>query len=414
MGQTNMDSPQAGPPLLNFDVLRQVCNYLINVSDVLSFAVTCSSLTEDAFRRRLSMSPINLSNDESIKIFHTFIFSNELARAPYIYGLKLPGPYDFGVQIRDHPFIDDRLVALLRAAVRIQYLYFPTSTSDSVFASVVEVTTLRELHAICNSFQSNFPVNLTALRSPIRSLFMGGVKPITGNISASQLHRDLCHFAPTLEALELDHFELDLIPSSITTQFTAVRSLKVNDFVFDFNALAVLLRLFPNLDTTLDLGLFAANLAEEDYPTLRERCKEAQTAHAWPGLDRLSCDAVMAFVLALRCPVRRMDIQMTHLKYFDIDENRYLVDALHHNCPTHLHLSLSFTYGLSVLDGLLPFEVAHRLTHLVIVADFDTGRIKWGARPNRKVFPWNRFFVRKQLNPARNLFLTPHLNRRAG
>ncbi|KAM5538323.1 hypothetical protein V8D89_007925 [Ganoderma adspersum] len=358
------------------------------------------------------MSPITLSNGESVRIFHTFIFSNELARAPYIYGLKLPGPYDFRGRFGDHSLfqiMDDHLVALLRAAVCIQYLYFPTSTSDSIFASVAELTTLRELHAICNSFQRNFPFNLTAFRSPIRSLFIKEINPIVGNISGGVLHRELSHFAPTLEALALEllhYFELNIMPSSITTQFTAVRSLKFNDFIFGFDSLAVLLRLFPNLDNTLDLGRFAANPGEEDYPALRERSKEAQRAHAWPCLDRLACDAVMAFVLALQCPVRRMDIEMTHLlPYYDIDAKRYLVDALHHNCPTHLHLSLSFRYGLSVLDGLLPFEAAHRLTHLVIIADFNTGRIKWGARPKRKEIPWNRFFGRV-INSVKHLRLT--------
>ena len=77
----------------DFDILRAVCNYLGNASDVLSFALTCSSLTEDAFRKRLSMSPVTLSTAASVRIFYTFIFSNEPARAPCIYGLRLLVPF---------------------------------------------------------------------------------------------------------------------------------------------------------------------------------------------------------------------------------------------------------------------------------------------------------------------------------
>ena len=60
---------EKGQPRLNFDTLRLICNSLTNVSDVLSFALTCSTLKNDAFQRRLQMAPIILSNPEAVDKF---------------------------------------------------------------------------------------------------------------------------------------------------------------------------------------------------------------------------------------------------------------------------------------------------------------------------------------------------------
>ena len=381
-----------GQPRLNFDVPRLVCNYLVDVSDILSFALTCSTLTEDAFRRRLSMSPVALLNAESVHSFHTFIFSNKTSRAPYICGLKIPGPYTFEVQVVAPSVIDDCLVALLEAAVRIQYLHFPTSINDPVFDAVMKLTTLRELHAVSEVYQGPLRCRLPTLRSPLRSLCIEESDVMGDNISASLLHRYLSHFAPTLEALDLDFFELDILPSSIATQFPAVRSLKfrANFISFDFHPMAILLRLFPNLNDTLVLGPFTILFTEDEFLALRARSEEEQKAHAWSGLDRLVCDAEWAFVYAIQCPIHRMDIRVpqSHKK-------QYLTETLRYNSPRHLHLSLrlSFCEGPSALDGLLPLEAAGRLTHLVILVEFNLPR-KWRTHLKRKPISWHRFFVR--------------------
>ncbi|KAM5538309.1 hypothetical protein V8D89_007911 [Ganoderma adspersum] len=156
---------------------------------------------------------------------------------------------------------------------------------------------------------------------------------------------------PTLEVLDLDLFPLDLLPDSITTPFTAVHSLKFRaDYISsDFHPLAIRLRLFPNLDHTLVLGSF------------NTRCTDDE-------LDRLVCDAEWAFVYALRCPVRRMDILVA-----GAHGKRYLVDTLRNNSPLHLHLSLvlSCHEGWGALDGLLPPEAADRLTHLLVFVSFE-------------------------------------------
>ncbi|KAM5538314.1 hypothetical protein V8D89_007916 [Ganoderma adspersum] len=251
----------------------------------------------------------------------------------------------------DHSLLQARLVAILKAAVRIQYLYFSTSIGHPVLAAVTELDTLHELHAICNTFQSRVHTRLITLRSPLRSLRIEETDPIADSITASFLHESLSHFAPTLEALNLNFFPLNISPSSITTQFTEVRSLKFRtdnediDF-FDFHPLAILLRLFPNLDDTLVLGPFFMELTDDALLTLRAQSKEEQTAHA-----------------------------------------------------------LSYRQGWGVLDGLFPLEMtAHRLTHVIVLVEFGV-RYKWRAHLKRKRVSWNRLFD-KVLDSVKHLPLT--------
>ena len=288
--------------------------------------------------------------------------------------------------------IDDRLVSLLEAAVHIQYLYFPNSISDLVFNAAMKVHTLHELHAVCGTYQESMRIRLPTFRSPLRSLCIEEPNHLGDNISAGFLHGRLSHLAPTPEALDLGYFNLEILPSSIMTPFTAVRSLKfMVGAIFKFHGLAVLLSLFPNLDNTLVLRQpFRSDLEEETLLPLRAPSEEAQRAHTWAKLDRLVCDAELAFVLALQCPIRRMDIQAC-----EPEATRYLADALRYNCPQRLHLSLSFRYGLGILDGLLPSEAVDRLTHLVIFAEIEVHH-KLRAPSRRKRIRWNRFFVHKQ------------------
>ncbi|KAM5538306.1 hypothetical protein V8D89_007908 [Ganoderma adspersum] len=340
------------------------------------------------------MSPITLLNAESVHSFHTFIFSDEPAHAPYIYGLKLSVPFNYSdVQVGDH-----FLVALMKAAVHIQYLYFNhTSISDPMCAAVAEATTLHKVHAVCHpSHVRILGYYLTSFRSPLRSLQIEKIDSIFGNLlSLGFLYSRLIHLAPTLEALDLAgyHVELDIIqvPSSITPHFMAVRSLKFeNTYTGNLDILAILLRLFPNLDNMLVLGCPSAYTRMDNYPAMQEQNLEAQKAHAWPGLDWLACNIDTAVVLALQCPIRCLGIEVPEDSAYHVKQ--YLANILRHNFATHLHLSLSFLHGLSVLDGLLTFEAANRLTHLAIAGNFRVHRTKGKARYKHKEIPWNRVF----------------------
>ena len=382
-------------PRLNFDVLRLVCNYLSDVPDVLSFALTCSALTEDALRRRLRMAPVDLWNADKVDSLHTFIFSNEPSRALCLYGLKITSPSYYGRVIGESRFeiINNRLVAILEAAVRIQYLYFATSICKSVFDTIVKLKTVRELRILNDMYQGTLIVGLTTFRSPLRSLRVTGSGFAGSIIPASFLHDRLSHLAPTLEFLDLDSFPIDIFPSSVTKQYTTVRSLKLQPaFRPDCDVLGVLLRLFPKLDNTLHLGSLNAFITEDDILPFRERNKEAQKQHSWSGLEQLICDADTAYFIGLQCPIRRLDIEVQMLS-----AARNLTETLRNHSPRHLSVRLSLYNGFGPLDGLFPAEAVDKLMHLVIFVDVEIRHGRRSCRHTRGNVPSDRLMVSEQL-----------------
>ena len=212
---------------LNFDVLRLVCDHLTKVSDVLSFALTCSTLRKGALQRRLRMSPVALSCPHSVDRFHRFIFADPTSRAPHLYGLSV-SPDLYSAEPED-PSCTEHLVAILEAATHLEYLYIPTSISLSVGPTVAKMTTLRELaiYPDLNTHIKHEPEALNsllaALRSPLKHLSIVDGK--MGKMSAGFLHNHLFYLAPTLESLTLgdSNFGFNISPSSVTTPFTALR-----------------------------------------------------------------------------------------------------------------------------------------------------------------------------------------------
>ena len=386
-------------PRLNFDILRLVCDYLSDVPDVLSFALTCSALTEDALRQRLRMAPVNLSKSEVINSLHTFIFSNEPSRALCLYGLKIPMPYYYDLQFSNKSLFDvinSQVVTILEAATNIQYLDLATSISDAVCDAAVKLTTVRELRIFNDAYQGRLLTRIPIFPSRLRSLHIRGSHTISGYIiSLSFLHDRLVHLAPTLELLDLDDDCLiDIFPSSVTTQFAAVRSLKLRIIFFpDCDVLGVLSRLFPNLET-LDLDLLNAHIREDDVLAFREQSERSQKQNGWSGLDQLVCDADTAYLIALQCPIRRM-----HIKVGTSGAARHLTKTLCHHSPPQLHVHLSALYdGFVVLDGLFPPEAADKLTHLVIFVDVEIRHERKSCRRTqaRGNVPSNRLVVSEQ------------------
>ncbi len=391
----DQDPDASGQPRFNFDILYLVCNRLTAVSDVLSLALTCSMLTETAFQRRLRMSPaVNLWSGESVDSFHRFIFADEAARAPYIYGLKLPDRFDYHVGEHEpqYQIFDDHLVAILQAAVHVEYLSFPTGVSDRVFTAAADVATLRELRIDGEVYSEYMWKILASFRSPIRSLRIDAGYGSDGLLYASSLQNHFTNCAHTLEVLEVQDLFLDISPSSITTPFTALRSLKTGS-ISNFDDLGVLLRLFPNLDDTLVLD----TLNERSDPASPEWSQETQKTHTWPRLDRVVCDTKAAFLMALQCPIRSMVI--TVVPSWQARQQRYdLAPILRHNCPRRLRLSASFNDGLGGLDELFPPEGTDNLTHLVMFADCEIRYGHYVLRGKRKLrlVAWNQFRVRQQ------------------
>ena len=380
-------------PELNFDVLRLICHQLTDVPDVLSFALTCPALSESAFQRRLSMAPVVLSRPQSVEMFHRFVFADPTSRAPYLYGLTL-SPRSNYTPNGDLRF-QNYLIAILEAAVHLEYLDFRTTIGHRVCSLVAKMTTLREL-ALLSDASLPHPHEpealyslLTTSRSPLRHLYVGDYE--MGLVSANVLHNRLSHFAPTLESLALEEFSFDVFSSSITTSFTAMRSLKISSVSYRLHSyqLVILLRLFPNLDGTLVLEGFGG--PDDQYPTLRQRNIEAQKDHAcqWAGLDRVVYNVKLAFVMAIRCPIRHMEIDDPLVR----EEASYMTEVLRSNCPRHLSLPMRFIShdDLRSLHRLFPLEAADTLTHLVLFADLAVDLSRQPTGESNRF--WNQFMV---------------------
>ena len=76
-------------PQLNIDVLTIVCEFLTDVSDLLSVSLTCSSINVVAVRWLLRTRQVHLKSGASICRFHSFLFADAPARAPYVHALDI-------------------------------------------------------------------------------------------------------------------------------------------------------------------------------------------------------------------------------------------------------------------------------------------------------------------------------------
>ena len=380
-------------PLLNFDVLHLICNNLTKVSDVLSFALTCSALRKGALQRRLSMSPVALSSPDSVERFHRFIFADPTSRAPHLYGLSISPEFYYAEH--EYQSCTNHLAAILDAAAHLEYLSVSTAIGLSVCATIAKMTTIRELAMFSDwgTLIQHEPEALNsllaALRSPLQHLLIVDYR--MGKISAGFLHDHLSHLAPTLESLVLgdSEFSFNISPSLVTTPFTALRSLEISaPYQSDFYRMDVLLRLFPNLDDTLILKGFMSSTHE--YPTFRAQSMEAQKDRTWPGLDRVTFSATLAFVLALRCPIRYMCIDNPIVR-----DMRYLSPVLRYNCPQQLLLPIALfaRHHLQYFDELFPLEAAETLTHLVLFFEIEVNKPCFPTGQWDK-FSWDQFMVR--------------------
>ncbi|KAM5535283.1 hypothetical protein V8D89_011089 [Ganoderma adspersum] len=380
-----------GQPCLNFDVLRHVCNFLTDVSDALTFSLTCSALRKGALQRRLWISPVVLSNSLSVDMFHSFISRDSAALAPYIYGLKLASFYynveNEDVRLRAETAVR-HIVALLESATRIQSLHLQIAAGDRVLTVVAKLATLRELIVLSGGYDgAKLHQFLSTLQSPLRRLRIEAAEP--DDFHASFLHGSLAHLAPTLEVLELEDFPLDLSSSSVTTPFTAMRTLKTKAISFA-SRLDVLWWLFPGLDTLI-VDHLAKRFVEDNYQAARERNREAQKTCSWSSLDHVVCEADTVYLMALECPIRRMDVT--------VSEGRPLLrltETLRHTCPKQLRLSLSFDYGLRAVDelfpsDLFPSELGEKLMHLVVFADINVQTVDTRRHAN---LSWIQFMDR--------------------
>ncbi|KAI1787784.1 hypothetical protein LXA43DRAFT_1097964 [Ganoderma leucocontextum] len=391
----------------NEDILAIACEFITGVSNVLSFALTCSALRPVATQRLLSMRSITLKIDPSVRRFHSFLFADTPARAPHIRAVTIGlESKDASPAIADVAKDTDLLIDILTACPhleRISLLFYGISPQTSHDARVMDaIAALPSLRSLTVYGPSEDALTLVSnIRAPLRVLILhqcGAGETEFWHPAA--LEEFLSHLAPTLEKLTLyeliaDEDVLQALgvtarqrPGSGATQFPAVRSLSIG-MLLGMPLLSHLQYLFPALDGTLSIGQFIFEDEEQTdtdslqpYVDLRAANLRAQgslsdalvgdgsgslSSCAWTKLDRVVCGALFFYLLGLRCPVRlvMLDFTIGHSLAFTQAAMR-AAEALRENPVPRLKFSLVLNDGLDVFDALFSPELAGTLTHLTL------------------------------------------------
>ena len=362
---------------LNVDILANVCEFLTEISDVLSVSLTCSSAHVVAIRWLLLTCAVKLKSGPSIQRFHSFLFADEPARAPHVrtVHIELLGP---------QPEADDSslLLNVLTSCRNVEHItvtYRNASLSTAVdppfWRAITAIDSLRSFTVRSDSIDA-----LTLLLQSRKPVFKLGIHSNNTHTTfryAAVLQQLLPRIiVETLEEFELDQFTVDpdhaiqalsihpVPPVLDMMPYLAVRSLSVD--LKGRPLLNHLQHLFPALDGTLHLGLLDRRVREEIHADIRAANQRSQESdgdgltRGWKKLDRIICDAAMLYVLGLRCPIRLVMIEPGVGHKYD----RYLADALHENPVARLKLTLG--HDLHELDRLFSPELAGTLTHLTL------------------------------------------------
>ncbi|KAM5544847.1 hypothetical protein V8D89_001745 [Ganoderma adspersum] len=369
---------------LPFDVLAIVCEFLTNTSDVSSFSLICSSLRPVATRRLLSMRPISLTGGSSVLRFHSFLFADTPARAPRVRALHIDSyseeESESPDQVWDQLVDTSLLVDILTSCPRIECIFIAfdsslhatTGDGPCIIRATASLSTLRSLSLYGQPADANRLLH--ARRAPLRVLALHSTPARGDHWNPASLARHIFHLAPALEERNLGQFTVDPDeihamqnppPDSRTAllRCTALRSLAVEFF-----------HLFPTLDRTFSVfhGPFTTFKTPEDkYVRLRAANRRAQeSGGAWTKLDRVACDALVFYVLSLRCPVRLAMLDVAPGKGSAFTSH-YAAAALREHPGPRLKLSLMLDNGLGAMfDGLFDAPaVPEALTHLTLRGD---------------------------------------------
>ena len=406
-------------PLLNIDVLAIACEFLTDVSDVLSMALTSSSVHPIAIRWLLHMCPVYLRSGPSICRFHFFLFADEPARAPHIRALHIDLRWPVPAQSRDE--ICSLLIHILepcehleRLTIAFQQESLPIIAEPSFLHAMTAIPSLKSFSVRSASFDGI--MLLPHFRTPLCMIGIHTQYATVGTRCPATLKEFLpCAVVNTLENLELDRFAIEPldaqtpddvpIPSVFSmAPYPAMRSLSVDSFR-GMPLLAHLQHLFPALDGTLHINQFHMwyRISEHVAVEIRARNQRSQdsdggASRPWQKLDRVVCEAPMFYVLGLRCPI---GLAMIHCG--SVENYRYAAVALRENPVPRLKLTLYHELGM--FEGLFSPELAGRLTHLTLCLLYSniyehstSGRSQADTAANPQ-FQWQDVLVCMQAPP---------------
>ena len=142
---------------LNLDILREICSSMTTAKDVLSFSRTCSVFRPIAVERWLSMRPVEILRENTLRSIHNFVLVDKDQRGPHIRAISIPFNIRLEEGLSDSSSetsnLGEHFLALLACAtcLRKLSLYVPVppeqlfTTHPGVLPAVAGLTSLQEL-----------------------------------------------------------------------------------------------------------------------------------------------------------------------------------------------------------------------------------------------------------------------------
>ncbi|TBU37499.1 hypothetical protein BD309DRAFT_615739 [Dichomitus squalens] len=196
----------------------------------------------------------------------------------------------------------------------------------------------------------------------------------------------------TLHTLKVDTILLDINYVYDCRQYHGVRSFAAHQ-ILDSPRLDVLLHIFPNSDSSLMLGWYDDEVAEDDLDRLRQENLRAQEPKSWRSIDKLHCAPLLLYALGLTCDIRRLELRVesrqTHLQY--------AADALRDNMPQQLVMSFIMDQNVSIINGFFTPAGTPRLTKLVLFLEYSNPAAEEGHLPALEshdgMFSWTTHYL---------------------
>ncbi|KAH9899308.1 hypothetical protein C8Q73DRAFT_787201 [Cubamyces lactineus] len=374
---------------LNFDILENVCSSLADIPTVLSFSLVSHACHAVSIRRLLSMKPISLTKEATVRSFHQFLLGPNITedRSRLLRGLIIDVLPDYARREE----VAQLLIDILERATYLEYLELPSPQRMFEYfecpklpEAMWRVSILREfVSEDRQSWCSDAEGIVKQTRSPLKVIRLGlfdlTFSDETGCLRPAMIGRLLEHLAPTLEVLEVTEASVLYNQGDRGSTFPAVHSALLGQ-QFGPVWTDVLINMFPALDGILDVGPLhghdgaplRANAPEQ--ARIRALNRAYQERHSWTKLERVVGDTHTLYMLGLTCQVRHfmVDRVCSHRK-------QALIDFLRDAPPYRLKLTILLSHGLNVFDGLIPDEVASKLTHLVVMLAYDNCETSTGA-----------------------------------
>ncbi|OJT02332.1 hypothetical protein TRAPUB_7115 [Trametes pubescens] len=352
-----------GQPLLNFDVFLLICESIRDTQTTLSFSLVSSILRPMAVKQLLSINPVVLKDERTIRAFHRFIFADSRSRIPLLRALNI-SITKLEEKIRQETV--GRILDLLKRATRLECLTLPDPMrtfkclADSrVLDAIIRISTLREIGLLEPCEEMMTLVNATHSVASLRILRVSlGCLPdvfwSNYGIKLAKLDALLRHLMPTIEVLDFKKTK-NLVINSQGMQYPTVRSFMAG-FEDGIIRTDILVHTFPASDGTLDVGSVFGALQDNvrRRKQLRASNQERQKQRSWRHMDRVIGDVLALFILGLTCPPQE-----------EPDGGCSACDA-----PTHLKLHALLPHGDTFFEDLFPLEVIPRLTHLVLLLEY--------------------------------------------